>query len=147
MTAWRTAPVCQADTTKGNNDNNHGAISQPVTAAPIPKQPSAVRSSCGFAASIKQLFREVKQALTASIDGAPKPKKRNRGSGEAQSGFRLAAITAFRRVVGILSPHGFSAHWEPFTWLRLWEYDEPADTSLHQDRACSAPTSDLSPGP
>ena len=99
MTAWRTAPVCQADTTKGNNENDHGATSQTLTAAVIPEQPSAARSSRGFAASIKQLFREVKHALTASIDAVPKPKKRTRRrSGEVWAGFRMAARKIMRGV-------------------------------------------------
>jgi len=150
MTACRTVPVRQADTTKGSKENDNGAISQPVTAAVAPEQPSAARSSRGFAAAIKGLFREVKQVLTASIHRAPEPKKRTRrGRREARSGFRLAACILSRVVRSIFHPGSLPPPCDPDDALHQLHWNNQA--GLHETggfhSGASPPSNDLSPSP
>jgi hypothetical protein len=113
----------------------------------------ANRGLRSFATSIKQLFREVKQALTAAIDAAPEPKKRTRrGSGEAQSGFRLAARILCRIVRSIFHPG--SLHWEPpceFDDAYRQQLDWSNHASSYEtdsfDSPAGASSNDLSPSP
>ena len=93
-----------------------------------------------------QQFRAVMKALTGSIsEPDPKTRARRQGEGAAQ-GFRAAAIGIFRRLTDLLPSH-FGTHWEPFTWLRLWEYGDPIGTGLYQDQKGQGLAEELFPHP
>jgi hypothetical protein len=88
------------------------------------------RKPRSLGASIKQLFREVKRALTASAPAPePKPRRRRKDDGTAsQAGFRLAASKIFRRVA-----------WLPIeayvtTSIYLWDVFSPWNP-WHSDHA------------
>jgi hypothetical protein len=107
MTAWRTAPVHQAET-KGNNGKHHDATSHPVSAAAVGDQTPRATIPRSLSGSIKQLFREVKQALTAGIHLASEPRTRSRRrSGKTRSGFRLTAGILTRVMRSMFHTSGF----------------------------------------
>jgi hypothetical protein len=73
--------------------------------------------------TLKRQFRAVMKVL-ARREEEPVVKARRRKRDEGQGGFRAAATRLFRRVA-VAMPIPISGDWEPFTWLRLWEYEQP----------------------
>jgi hypothetical protein len=112
METGRPRPFLQEEPPSGTDRKIH-KTHQPVNGAIVLEQPAnADRAPRSFAGSIKQFFREVKQALTGKEPPAPEPKKRTRrGTEETSSGFRLAARILCRIVQSIFHPSNFL--WEP----------------------------------
>ncbi len=107
------------------------------------KQPTPAPKTPGHAAGLRDQFRAVVKQLTAKIQ-EPRPTSRKRRREEIGGGFRKAALGLLRSVARIPPLHFLDPTWEPFTWLRLWEYNLLASTDFHQDCAVSPPPEDLS---
>lgn len=91
----------------------------------------------------EQQFRAVVKALTQP-EFVPDPKPHRRRKEDTGGNFSAAQII-FRRVARFLPLPALNPAWEPFTWLRLWDYSERADMDDWGYR--ESPASDLSPGP
>jgi hypothetical protein len=128
MNAWRTDDtVPQAATAKGDGVYHHDAISHPVSAAGQlkQKQTPADGGPRSFAGSIKQLFREVKRALTGKESAAPEPKKRvRRRTEETRGAFRLARNIMLRVIRSIFHPSNYP-------WESPCELDDAHRQQLH----------------
>jgi hypothetical protein len=107
-----------------------GALSQFEQAPPVHRTP-------GHAARLRDQFRALCKQLTVKAL-APQPTARKRRREEIGGGFRKAALSLRRSVARIPPLHFLDPTWEPFTWLRLWEYNNPPTTDLHQEHG--APT-------
>ena len=94
--------------------------------------------------TVRNLFRAVMNALTRS-EPAPQPQKEKRKD-ETARGFKAAATALFRRIAGFPVFHGLHHDWDAFTWLKIWEYDNPESMDCHQDTVKST-NSDFSPHP
>lgn len=69
----------------------------------------ATTTSRSLIGSIKQLFREAKQALTGKDAPEPRPRTRRRKE-ETRGGFRLAAASIMRRVRSMFYADHFPWH-------------------------------------
>ncbi len=109
---------------------------------PRPK-PDRTESQKGrFAEALRKQFRAVMKALTRPT---PEPElKPRRRREETEQGFS-AARSMFRRVVRVLPFPALNPAWEPFTWLRLWDYSETVN--LDEWVAPETHGSDLFPQP
>lgn len=99
-------------------------------------QPAVDRKPPGIAQTIRQLFREVKKALTGKAP-APKPAQRRRRGEETRSAFRLAFQKIMRRIrPPATPPPPAESLWlaDTMDWMQLWHeepnsgpeaYDEP----------------------
>jgi len=115
------------------------------TAGALPQleQTPSTHSTPGYAARLRDQFRALVKQLTAKVlEPRPTPRKRRRE--EIGGGFRKAAFGLLRRIAGVPLLHFVDATWEPFTWLRIWEYNCPASADFHQDCAVSPPPEDPS---
>ena len=87
--------------------------------------------SPSLAGSIRSLFRAAMKAITHR-GPSPQPQKERRKD-ETAKGFRAAARTLFRRVARLPVFHGLHPVWDAFTWLKIWEYDNPETMDCNQD--------------
>jgi hypothetical protein len=135
MTAWRTAEVHQADTDRDTRGKDHGTGSQPVTEAAI-REPLAAevspRPRLFFPGAIKQLFRQVKAALTPEAQ-APEPKTRARRKGGEDTGraFRMTATKIMRRASRVPADVYAKATaylFDTLDWLNQWNHHDDAFT-------------------
>ena len=149
MTAWRTPIVRQAENTS-DSGKDHSTGSQPESAAPIRDPPAADRSAKprGFAGAIKQLFRDVKKAITGE---APAPPPQRRRTEDTRSGFRPAAV---RLVRSIFHPREGEPErpWlsDTLEWLQLWTEEPATGPDLDHDPMRPGsfdPSGDFSPDP
>lgn len=107
------------------------------------QQTTPPHSTPGYAARRRDQFRAVVKQLAAKVlEPRPTPRKRRRE--EVGGGFRKAAWGLLRMVARVPPLHFLDPTWEPFTWLRLWEYNSSASTDIHQDCSVSIPPEDLS---
>jgi hypothetical protein len=91
-------PSPKAETDRRKSDEKDPVILLPAVPEPSSAQGRVVPRS--FAGTIKQLFREAKQAVTGKACPAPKPKRRRR-SGEVWASFEMAARKIVRHVVSL----------------------------------------------
>jgi hypothetical protein len=114
----------------------------------VPRQEPGRGNSTGnrFSDGLRRQFRAVVRALTRSTS-QPGPKPRRRRNDDSGRGFRTAARVIFGRLGSFLPFHFLNPSWEPFTWLRLWQDEQPFNASFSQDSVHSDPASrsDLSP--
>jgi len=114
------------------------ACSRDETAGlPQIKQSSPIHKTPGHAAPLMEQFRALIKRLTVR-DPTPHPTSRKRRRDEMGGSFRKAALSLRRKVARIPPLHFLDPTWKPFTWLRLWEYNNPPTTDLHQEHG--APT-------
>jgi len=112
---------------------------KPVTEVLSPlEQPPPAHKTPGQVARLRDQFRELAKQLTAKVL-MPQPTSRKRRREEIGGGFRKAALGILRTVARITPLHFLDPTWDPFTWLRLWEYNSTASTDLHQDTSFSPP--------
>ena len=150
MTAWRTPIVRQAENTS-DSGKDHSTGSQPESAAPIRDPPAADRSAkprLFLPSAIKQLFHEVKKALTFN---AKNPVQRRRRTEDTRSGFRAAAV---RLVRSIFHPREGEPErpWlsDTLEWLQLWTEEPATGPDLDHDPMRPGsfdPSGDFSPDP
>jgi hypothetical protein len=74
----------------------------------------------------------------------PEPQPRRRRKDETGRGFRATALAIFRRAVSTLPFPAVNPAWEPFTWLRLWDWHD-SGSGAYQDYVCKGPPPDLPP--
>jgi hypothetical protein len=84
--------------------------------------------------AIKQLFREVKTALTCD-DPAPQPTQRRRNTEETRGGFTLTARKIMRRTVRLPAAAYEAATFfsETLDWMNPWHYEAAGMSELHDD--------------
>jgi hypothetical protein len=105
------------ESSEGRNREQFRQLQQPIS----PPRPES---------RIRQEFRRLVRLLTGR-GPEPQPRPRRRRRGETSRTFVSAARTLFRRVsenpiLGFLSPQ-----WDAFTWLRIWDHNDPASTQLY----------------
>jgi hypothetical protein len=76
--------------------------------------------------AIQRQFRAIMRALTRPMV-QPEPKPRQRRGGETTRGFMAAAGALLCRII---RPADFGSSWDTFTWLRIWDYNDPV--CMHQ---------------
>ena len=120
MTAWRPAPIRQDEMSRDTEEQKQGAGSEPVTIAAIVEPPAAQPSTKprGLGDAIKQLFREVKKALTGKTP-ATKPKRRRKRGEDTRGLFKKLA----RKILAPVVQSIFAAD---FAWFM--PPDEPDET-------------------
>jgi len=135
---------CPQERTGGAFPREETARSEPVTGRwPQIEQPRPAYKAPGHAARLSDRFRAVVKQLTAKVP-APRPFPRKRRREEIGGGFKKAALALLRRVARVPLLHFMDPESEPFTWMRLWEYNSTASTDFHQDCSVSTPPEDLS---
>jgi hypothetical protein len=95
---------------------------------PPEPRPSAPKKT-SFAAGLKAQFRAFVKQLTTR-DPVLRPTSRKRRRDEMGGGFRALALALLRRVARIPPLHFLDPTWEPFTWLRLWEWTDTAENDI-----------------
>jgi hypothetical protein len=137
MMSWGASvtPRREARTTQGEK----GSTTEGTTVGKVDARAGTRRN---FADTIRRQFRSVMRALTRSEPSpAPAARRRKEETGRSFSAARMI----FRRVFRFVPLPALNPEWEPFTWLRLWDYSEPANSEswvLHETEG-----SDLSPHP
>lgn len=69
---------------------------------------------------------------------APQPKTRRRSREETSRGFNAAAIMLLQSLTSNPLLHSLNPTWDTFTWLHVWEYNDPTYKDLQQDCAAAA---------
>ena len=130
-----TAGADQGDKPRPLRPSEPESIGDP-RAPPCPK-------ATGFTAQIKGHFRALVKELTVRVSSLSPRKRRREENGGA---FRAAAKWFVRRAARVPPLDFLDPSWEPFTWLRLWEYNDPASMDLHPEcHATPASPADHSP--
>ena len=112
---------------------------EPVTeAVPRIEQPPPARKPPIQTARLRDRFRALVKQITAR-DPAPGPTSRKRRRDETGGNFKKAGLGILRSIARIPPLHFLDPTWEPFTWLRLWEYNFTASTESHQSFSASPP--------
>jgi hypothetical protein len=114
-----------------------------IAALPDREIPLSVPKTPSLAARLRDQFRALVKQPTAR-DPAPLPTSRKRRREEIGGGFRKAAWCLRGSVARIPPLHFLDPAWEPFTWLRLWEYNDPRATDFHHEH-CTPTLSNQSP--
>jgi hypothetical protein len=109
---------------------------------PMPDPPVPVPVKTRFASQLKSQFRALVKQLIAR-DPIHNPARRKRRRDETGRGFRQAASALLRRLAWIPPLHFLDPDWEPFTWLRISEYNCTASTGFSQNCSVSPPPEDL----
>jgi hypothetical protein len=99
-----------------------------------------VQGQPGQTVRLRDLFRAIIKQITARVP-APRPTSRKRRRDEMGGAFRKVALGALRSVARISPLHFLDPTWEPFTWLRLWDCNDPAGSDAHQQYPAPTPTS------
>jgi len=99
---------------------------------PAPKPPGQI-------VRLRDLFRAAVKPITARTP-APRPTSRKRRRDEMGGAFRKVALGLLRSVARISPLHFLDPTWEPFTWLRLWDCNDPTGSDVHQDYPAPTPT-------
>jgi hypothetical protein len=109
MTDWRTAPIRQEEIDR-DNDQKAKAESQPAgTSAILEPRAEGKAQHRSFAGQIKDLFRNVMEALTGKSI-APNPKRRRKRGEDTRGMFKKLAMKILAPVVRrIIDPGEF--HW------------------------------------
>jgi hypothetical protein len=93
-------------------------------------------------AAIKQLFRDVKTALTGKAPAAQPTQRRRRGEDTGQAAFRMAARKIVRRVVVTLPAEAYARATaylsDTLDWLNLWQDQPPQDDPAADEAAAPA---------
>jgi hypothetical protein len=66
---------------------------------------------------------------------APEPTPRRRKKEERTGGFMSAAIFLLERVTRDPLLHSLNPSWDAFTWLRIWDYNDPVCMHLYENSA------------
>jgi hypothetical protein len=109
----------------------------------LPRESPTVQKGSRFGDVLKRQFRAAVKHLIGK-EPAPRPSSRRQREDKG-GGFMAVAVSLLRRARQIPPFHLLDPSWEPFTWLRLWEYNGPASMDLHQDSAAPPPTSSHTP--
>jgi hypothetical protein len=102
--------------------------------------PVSMKRPTGLLSQIRSQFRAVAKQLIGRVS-APTPRKRRRE--EVGGAFRVAARWCVRHAARIPPFHFLDPAWEPFTWLRLWEYNDSTQMELHHDTSMSSASHSL----
>jgi hypothetical protein len=130
-------------TSTGPPEQTAGAFSPDASAAPEPlaealprlEQPPLAQKTPDRAEGLRDWFRALVKQIIARRP-APRPTSRKRRRDEMAGVFRKAAFVVLRSVARI-PLHFLDPTWEPFTWLRLWDCNDPAGSDVHQDDRAS----------
>ena len=132
----------------GPQEQKGGAFSPDASAEPVsvtealpqPEQhPPPAQGPPGQTVRLRDLFRAIVKQITARTPAAwPTSRKRRRD--EMGGVFRKVALGLLRRVARIPPLHFLDPTWEPFTWLRLWDCNDPTGSDVHQDYPAATPT-------
>ena len=125
-----------AERDSGPNTDRGNVEPLPATPAFAPKMP-------GIGARLREQFRVLAKQLTAT-DPVPYPTSRRRRRDDIGGGFRMAGLGLLRSFGRVPPLRFLDPTWEPFTWLRIWEYNSTARTDFHQDCSSPPPPEDLS---
>jgi hypothetical protein len=104
------------------------------------KAPVSVKRPTGLLSQIRSQFRAVAKQLIGRVS-APTLRKRRRE--EVGGAFRVAARWCVRHAARIPPFHFLDPAWEPFTWLRLWDYNDSTQMELHHDTSMSSASRSL----
>lgn len=120
-------PEEQISVPRSDDESAGPAVDTEPLLPPEPPLPAPKKTS--FAAGLKVQFRAlVKQLITR--DPVLRPTSRKRRRDEMGGGFRVLALALLRRVARIPPLHFLDPAWEPFTWLRIWEWTDTAENEI-----------------
>jgi hypothetical protein len=89
------------------------------------------RAPSSLGEALQRQFRAIMNALTRPTL-APEPKTRRRKGGDTTRGFMATAGALFRRLVRRTGADILDSHWDAFTWLRIWDYNDLAYRHLYE---------------
>ena len=118
-----------SDSRPANENDESRRMTRPI----LWQQPAGdkkIKAPSGFGEAVRRQFRAIMSALTRP---APEPKTRHRKTGDTDRGFTAAARAVFRRLRRRPVFHVPDPHWDTFTWLRIWDYHDPACMHLYVD--------------
>jgi hypothetical protein len=106
-------------------------VSRPI----LWQQPAGETKSKATPTIGKAVQRQFRAMITVLTRPAlkPEPKTRQRKGGDTSRGFMVAAGALFRRLVRCPA---FSSPWDTYTWLRIWDYNDPVCMQQYEHFLC-----------